>query len=715
MLPVKKVQRTSSENLQHAQDERALRQARKQFWDAASLEARAPFAKLIGLPGGYRDINVAQSALWKASKGQRKAQWQTWEWTDSTGQSDVGRPPHRSAPLVASVRSSTDLLLNGASQAPVPASSSTAPAISSAITTAPATQPQSARSLVGSGRALDAAGYVESFVSGGATVSEGVGVQGQFAWYQVRLYPNFGWTPWLPGWMQVWNVASGIVRIVWDRHAVAWKQWTDSEFTTLSFQHSVCMQIAPQNLNAATGDTTQRPKLHDTREPQRKQPDEDGEMGERLSLQCYGNEATDAGTIADLEKAAWGPDACVPTEDLHEAKQLMEELYLKKEDKRSMRDGLTAWQAGLQALKERNSSICEADERPGELAAAAISGSNAMVANNSTFVLETTPYAEGKSPNYPQEVVETLAQRGVNLLECQFPTGEAALATVSLSGGSICRIPVGLPACIDPLGHLGAKGLHAAHTRIDVVDMQADMLSGLDRLQEFLHSTSVGKDGKAYSAFDRLRFSCRDNCAASSVYAGVCAGHKDQPPLSGRIGQYDTHPHPQFSTASQLALKRRLMLLVNAHIKLAEEQAQRLQPDLYKKQARLREILGRHPVFLQNKGVEPWFAHLYTKALAKDYVGCGLDSKLFTNVYVSIGSRTRGCHTDYRNPPITHLSTRLVGKWGARHVITGQTVLFDRFATIALVVDDSPKGKVLCGGLNGIKHANLGPRGDAKT
>ena len=90
MLPVKKVQRTSSENLQHAQDERALRQARKQFWDAASLEARAPFAKLIGLQGGYRDINVAQSALWKASKGQRKAQWQTCEWMDSTGQLGVG-------------------------------------------------------------------------------------------------------------------------------------------------------------------------------------------------------------------------------------------------------------------------------------------------------------------------------------------------------------------------------------------------------------------------------------------------------------------------------------------------------------------------------------------------------------------------------------------------------------------------------------------------
>ena len=274
----------------------------------------------------------------------------------------------------------------------------------------------------------------------------------------------------------------------------------------------------------------------------------------------------------------------------------------------------------------------------------------------------------------------------------------------------------GYPTPTTTHGPLGAKGVHAAHTCIDVVDMQADMLSGLDRLQEFLHGTSRGKDGKLYSVFNRLRMTCRDNCASSSIYAGVCSGQKGQPPLSNRIGQYETHNHPQFPIASQLALKRGLMLLVNAHIKLAEEQAQRLQaPDQYKKQARLRAILGGHPVFLQNKRVEPWFEHLYTTAGGQDYTGCGLDSKLFTNVYVSIANRTRGCHTDHRNPPITHLSTRLVGKWSGRHVITGQTVLFDRFATVALVVDDSPKGKVLCGGLNGIKHSNLGPRGDAKT
>ena len=88
-------------------------------------------------------------------------------------------------------------------------------------------------------------------------------------------------------------------------------------------------------------------------------------------------------------------------------------------------------------------------------------------------------------------------------------------------------------------------------------------------------------------------------------------------------------------------------------------------------------------------------------------------SKIFTNAYISIGSRTRGCHTDYRNPPITHLSTRLGGSWTSNQV-TGQTVLFDRYATTALVVDDSCQGKVLIGGLNGVKHANLGPNGDVK-
>ena len=152
------------------------------------------------------------------------------------------------------------------------------------------------------------------------------------------------------------------------------------------------------------------------------------------------------------------------------------------------------------------------------------------------------------------------------------------------------------------------------------------------------------------------------------------------------------------------------MLLLNAHVAIAEEHVSRLEPELYSQQARLRAILDGHPVFQQNYHLEDWFR----KGSSMSYIGCGLVSKLFTNAYVSIGARTRGCHTDYRNPPITHLSTRLRGGWKGAQV-TGQTVLFDRFATTALVVDDSRDGKVLLGGLNGVKHANLGPLGDVKS
>ena len=78
------------------------------------------------------------------------------------------------------------------------------------------------------------------------------------------------------------------------------------------------------------------------------------------------------------------------------------------------------------------------------------------------------------------------------------------------------------------------------------------------------------------------------------------------------------------------------------------------------------------------------------------YEGRGLESEIFTNAYISFGSRSRDCHTDYRNPSITHLTTRLKGPWDGESV-TGQTVLFDRYGTQAVIVDDSPRGRQLGG------------------
>ena len=72
-----------------------------------------------------------------------------------------------------------------------------------------------------------------------------------------------------------------------------------------------------------------------------------------------------------------------------------------------------------------------------------------------------------------------------------------------------------------------------------------------------------------------------------------------------------------FDVADQVKIKRRLMQLVNAYDKLAEVEAARLMPEEFEKQARLRSILGQHPVFKQTYGLEQWFA----RGSKDDYVG----------------------------------------------------------------------------------------------
>ena len=94
MLPSGK-QRASAQNPQHAQQMTAQRQLRKRFWEQVSPDVRMPYVNLIGRADGYRDINVAQSALWKASKGMRQQQQPTWQlqWMDAAAQPGGGAPP----------------------------------------------------------------------------------------------------------------------------------------------------------------------------------------------------------------------------------------------------------------------------------------------------------------------------------------------------------------------------------------------------------------------------------------------------------------------------------------------------------------------------------------------------------------------------------------------------------------------------------------------
>ena len=47
-----------------------------------------------------------------------------------------------------------------------------------------------------------------------------------------------------------------------------------------------------------------------------------------------------------------------------------------------------------------------------------------------------------------------------------------------------------------------------------------------------------------------------------------------------------------------------------------------------------------------------------------------------------------------------------LGDWGGA-ILTGQTVLFNRFGTECWVIEDRPGGRQLMGGLNAISHGNM--------
>ena len=253
--------------------------------------------------------------------------------------------------------------------------------------------------------------------------------------------------------------------------------------------------------------------------------------------------------------------------------------------------------------------------------------------------------------------------------------------------------------------HPGAAPLFCA-------DLQEAMRANLDGMVALLDEEACGNDGLWYTAFQRLRFAVGDDCGQASIYLGVCSGYKSQLPLSRILGQYNTQEHPRFAWEEQVALMRRLAVLVNRHAALAEEEVCLRLPVQYAKQARLRQLLNRHPAFQQAHSLAPWFA---AKGRTQDYFKCGLESVLFTNVYISLGTRSRQLHTVYRNPSVTHLTTRqLGGGWGG-HAVTGQTVLFDRHAAEAVVLADCPEGRQLIGGLSAVLHSCLGPDGDVST
>jgi hypothetical protein len=219
----------------------------------------------------------------------------------------------------------------------------------------------------------------------------------------------------------------------------------------------------------------------------------------------------------------------------------------------------------------------------------------------------------------------------------------------------------------------------------------------------------------------------------ASIMFGVCSGQKAErsgPYQCQLAGQYNTGPDDKFlhsrvpqgtgraAHKQQAAharalvdqqLKATLMGLIHQYTALAEEELRRAQPVLFRKQARLRELLGRHRV------------------LARPGDPCALRSAVFTNGYVSVSRRATTRHTDYRNPSLTHLSTRALpprprappppvapGKRArptALPGVTGQLVFFERTMEAGIVVQDSLLGRQVMGGLNLVAHANMLPPG----
>ena len=510
--------------------------------------------------------------------------------------------------------------------------------------------------------------------------------------HRARIQSTGTYTFWMPGAVRVLNIESRLVQIHWDQDSKEWQQWKGEPVTVCHQEdlESKCCPTPSFHMHTPAGGRL-RPRGVQT-EPL---------IGSRLSYQLYGNYYTDVGSLNDLRAATWREHTNITDATLAEAEGLIKELYLWDAGEPRAEDWDDAWTEGLAHMVGTPTNMAQARERPTQLATAALAGAEL---SGASVGLVPSPVGEGKGAQYPGGVIAESARRGVDLLSRKMPTGEAAVAAIHLAGGDVHQVPVGMGVRVEPATEQPQTG----HVPIDICDMPPDQEAALEAVEAHLAKTWTGANGTKYTTFQRLQCSCEDGCAEKSIYFGVCSGNKRQPPLSDRVGQYNTHRHPQFSFTEQLLLKRQLMELINAHVLLAEAHAAVLHPQQCAKQERLRCILSTHPVFQQTRGTKPWFKNL----TSEEYIGCGLQSKLFTNGYISIGNRSRGLHSDRMNPTITFLSTKLSGAWSVPTAVSGQTVLFDRFATKALVVEDSRRGRVLVGGLNGFKHANFGPRGD---
>ena len=436
---------------------------------------------------------------------------------------------------------------------------------------------------------------------------------------------------------------------------------------------------------------------------------------QRLSLQLYGNLTTDANVLKELSVPR-SDGLQLTKEEQEEAGGLFNEIYLPQA---LTQEGGAIYATNFKAPFERENQRAQADIEWRKAIAAASQNhcpDSAVMAQSQTHgataislarkVIAKARAAQAQGVN--QIEVASLSLTGTpayeGLLECAYPSaaiehclshnldvttdvvpahvGVAAAASLDVSR---CKV---LPKEASITVH--AEMLPGAQP-IMVEPLPAALAASAHKIADFIKRTGASAALGTVCQHGPARLTER------SIMFGVCSGQKSQPPYSNSTGNYGVpgkSGKEDLAFERKVALRKELQVLINAHGLLAAAEIRRAQPEIYAKMARLRELLGRHPV--------------YSEAAAAAEGNISFANPIFTNGYVSVGARATHRHTDYRNPHLTHLTTMQLGCWGDA-LLTGQTVLFNRFGTECVVIEDRPGGRQIMGGLNAISHGNMIP------
>ena len=436
----------------------------------------------------------------------------------------------------------------------------------------------------------------------------------------------------------------------------------------------------------------------------------------RLSIQLYGHVTSDLALLRDLEEAGK-----VTPEQVAECEALLRRIYLPQLPDQlgdaprrapnysydpleqlfatSRAAAVHAWDDAVSALPPVPVIRPLPKSQPIDHLAACLSTCSL---SPSKICMEPTPPWEGVAP-FPFGDVPGMAlmERGIDLLSEERVPVEAVVAAAALcSPQSITKLTTSQQLLLTrhlSKGDSLASWEDSVHP-ISVVKPTPEMRKVLHKIFNYLYQ----KWGTPKNAAHRLSVNFSHGPARHSkkqIMFGICGGQRQQPPYSHKAGQYQTpgtaNDEARVNKAladEQRALKTGLQKLLNEYALLAAEQVRELMPQVYQDMKAVRDLLSIHP--------------LHGTDAAWDAGNIPFKNPIFTNGYVALGERFSRYHTDYRNAHATHLTTMLFGE--TRNVqLTGQTVLFNRYGTRAVVIEDSHEGRNTVGGLNAFAHGNF--------